>query len=89
MWDEYFAEASQQHERLQTCKYIQKWVRPKDLVWTRSPEGQYFLARVTSGWEYWTTPEAVELDIDIANVFRCEFKPVPMDCVPGKVVSCF
>jgi hypothetical protein len=53
-WDEYFNEASQTHGNLQVCKYISKWVSEGDLVWTRDAVGQYYLARVTSGWEYWT-----------------------------------
>ncbi len=58
-------------------------------MWTRDPSGHYYLARVLSGWEYWTTKESRQLDIDIANVFRCELKPVAIDEVPGKIVACF
>jgi hypothetical protein len=88
-WDEYFNEASQIHDNLQICKYIKKLVSEGDLVWTRDADGQYYLARVTSGWEYFTSPEANELDIDIANIFRCVFKRVDIDAVPGKIVACF
>lgn len=88
-WDEYYQEASQEHDNLQVCKYIQKWVSHGDLVWTRDPSGHYYLARVLSGWEYWTTEESRQLDIDIANVFRCELKRVAIDEVPGKIVACF
>jgi hypothetical protein len=88
-WDEYYEEASQEHENLQVCKYIQKWVSPGDLVWTRAPSGEYYLARVSSGWGYWTTEESRIEDIDIANVFRCVIKPVEIDDVPGKIVACF
>lgn len=89
-WDEYFNEASQIHDNLQVCKYIHKWVSEGDLVWSRDPDAkQYYLARVTSGWEYWTSPEAKELDIDIANIFRCVLQRVDIDAVPGKIVACF
>lgn len=88
-WDAYFNEASLIHDNLQQCKYIKKWVSEGDLVWTRDAAGQYSLARVKSGWEYWVSPEAIDLDIDIANIFRCEIRPVPIDSVPGKVVACF
>jgi len=88
-WDEYFNEASQINGNLQICKYIQKWVSEGDLVWTRDTEGQYYLARVTSGWEYWTSLEAKELDIDVANIFRCVFQSVDIDAVPGKIIACF
>lgn len=88
-WDEYYAEASQVHNNLQVCKYIHKCVSEGDLVWTRDYLGQYYLARVTSGWEYWVTEEAKELDIDIANIFHCVFKRVDIDEVPGYIVNCF
>ena len=88
-WDEYYEEASQEHENLNVCNYIHKWVGSGDLVWTRDTFGQYFLARVLSGWEYWTTEESNQRDIDIANIFRCEIRQVAIDAVPGKIVACF
>lgn len=88
-WDEYLNEASQIHSKLQICKYIKKWVSEGDLVWTRDAAGQYYLARVISGWEYWTSQEANDLDIDVANVFRVVFKSVDLDAVSGKIVACF
>lgn len=88
-WDEYFSEASQLYNDLQTCKYIQRLVREGDLVWTRNVKGQYYFARVTSGWEYWTSREASDLDIDVANIFRVVFRSVEIDAVPGKIVACF
>lgn len=88
-WDEYFNEASQIHDNLQICKYINKWVSEGDLVWTRDAVGQYYLARVSSGWEYWTSQDANDLDIDVANIFRVVFKSVEIDAVPGKIVACF
>ena len=88
-WDEYFAEASRIHDNLNVCKYIKKWVNSGDLVWTRDTNGQYYLARVISGWEYWIDQESIERDIDIANIFRVDFKKVIIDQVPGKVVACF
>lgn len=33
--------------------------------------------------------EAVDLDIDIANIVRCELLTVEIDRVPGKVAACF
>lgn len=89
IWDEYFSEASNEHENLNVCKYIQKWVCQGDLVWTRDAVGRYYLARVKSGWEYWISQEAIEKDIDVANIFRVEFKNVEIDAVPGKVIACF
>ena len=89
IWDEYFSEASQIHDNLQVCKYIHKWVDEGDLVWTRDYTGEYYLARVKSKWEYWTCQEAIENDIDIANVFKVDIFKVDIDAVPGKVVACF
>lgn len=89
IWDEYYTEASQEHPNLQVCSYIHKSIRLGDLVWTRDPSSHYYLARVLSGWEYWTTEKSNRLDIDIANVFRCELKRVDIDEVPGKIVACF
>ena len=90
-WDEYYEEASRIYgdNRLGICKYIHTWVGERDLVWTRDPTGQYYLAYVKSGWEYWTSQEGIDRDIDIANVFRCVFQKVDLDVVPGKVVACF
>ena len=61
----------------------------RDLVWTRDPKGKYYLARVISGWEYWTSGEGREKNIDIANVLRCDFFDVKLDEVLGVIVSCF
>lgn len=58
-------------------------------MWTRDPSGHYYLARVLTGWEYFTSEESRRQDIDIANVFRCELKRVEIDEVPGKVVASF
>lgn len=88
-WDKYFAEASKIHDNLNVCQYINKWVSHGDLVWTRGVDGQYYLARVISGWEYWIEQEAIEQDIDIANIFRVEFRKIAIDQVPGKVIACF
>jgi hypothetical protein len=88
-WDEYYDEASTTHKDLNVCKYIYKRVNAGDLAWTRDSFGSYLLARVNSGWEYWTTEESRRLDIDIANIFRCELKRVEIDEVPGKIVACF
>jgi len=88
-WDEYFAEASKIHDNLNGCIYINKWVSKDDLVWTRDLSGEYYLAKVITGWEYFVNQESIDKDIDIANVFRVEFKKVDIDQVPGKVVACF
>ena len=88
-WDKYYKEASKKHSNLNICAYIEKTVCIDDLVWTRDQNGEYYLARITSGWEYFETPESKEKDIDIANIFRVIFLKKEIDAVPGKVVACF
>jgi hypothetical protein len=88
-WDTYYDEASQIHDSLQICKYINKWVKEGDLVWTRDAGGQYYLSRVISGWEYWMGQEAINDDIDISNIFRVDLERIDIDQVPGKIVACF
>jgi len=88
-WKEYFEEAVGIHGKLTICKYIKEWVCKNDLVWTRNTEGEYYLAKVLSGWEYWADNKAIQKDIDIANIFRVSFQKIPIDKVPGKVVACF
>lgn len=92
IWEVYEQVALPAHgsrKELQQPRYIYEKVEPGDLVWTRDPDGRYYLARVTAGWNYWTTPEGQEMNIDIANVFRCDFCEVALDAVPGRVVSSF
>lgn len=88
-WETYYAEASAIHNNLNVCKYIRKWVDTGSLVWTRDTQGNYYLAKVISGWEYYTTKEARTRNIDIANIFRVEFQRISLDEVPGKVVASF
>ena len=89
-WEEYYGEASKKYKKEpQSCKYINERVGEGDLVWTRDAGGQYYLAKVTAGWEYWVSKEANEQNIDIANIFRVEFQNVSIDSVPGKVVASF
>jgi hypothetical protein len=89
IWSEYFELAKTKHKDLNNCKYIKTWVSVGDLVWTRDNLGQYYIARVNSAWEYFTSEESETADIDIGNVFRCEIKKVEIDEVPGKVIACF
>ena len=89
-WDEYYREASEKYGYDSTiCKYIYENVCCKDLIWTRDPFGEYYLASVISGWEYWVTDESKEKDIDIANIFCCKIQKVNIDAVPGKIIACF
>ena len=88
-WDEYYREAALIHDDLRQVSYIKKWVSQGDLVWTRDTFGQYFIARVTSPWEYYTTIDSTRRDIDIGNIFRCDIKKVPYDEVPGKLKNYF
>lgn len=87
-WEEYETEANQHHDDLSRVRYVKNYVKKDDLIWTRCPEGHYYLAKVISEWEYLTNDRAK--DADIVNVVRCEILKVPLiDAVPGKVVACF
>ena len=88
-WGVYREAAAQEHDNIQQPQFIQKNVQPRDLVWTRAPCGQYYLAKVTGGWEYWMNEEGRNKDFDIANIFRCKFHQVKLDAVPGRVVRSF
>ena len=89
-WAEYERVAQPAHDSIAQPRYIATHVSPGALVWTRDADARYYLARVQSGWEYWTSPEAATMDIDIANIFRCEdFCEVELDRVPGTVVTSF
>ena len=88
-WNEYLSEASPIHDNLNIPKYMHRWVTPGNLVWTRDPDGRYYLVYVISPWEYWQAPEGRNQDIDIANIFRCKFQEVEIDSVPGTVVASF
>lgn len=87
-WEEYEAEANEHHDDLSRVRYLKNYVKKDDLIWTRCTSGHYYLAKVTSEWEYFTNDRAK--DADIVNVIRCEILKAPsIDSVPGKVVACF
>ena len=87
-WDILHTAAADIHGDLGTCAYIRHRVQKDDLVWTRDTQGNY-LARVLSGWEYFTTEESRESGIDIGNVFRVTFERLTINEVAGTVVACF
>lgn len=89
-WKEYESEASEIYGsgELSRVRYLKNNLKKDDLIWTRNEEGNYYLGKVVSEWEYFSNPEAQ--DADIVNVVRCELIKVPsIDDVPGKVVACF
>lgn len=89
-WEEYESEASEIYggSELSRVRYLKNNLKKDDLIWTRNEEGNYYLGKVVSEWEYFSNPEA--RDADIVNVVRCELIRVPsVDDVPGKVVACF
>lgn len=87
--DIYITAAKQFGHDTQLVRYIQNNVKSGDLVWTRSETGQYFLARVKSGWRYQTIEQPLGQDIDLGNIFDVKMVPVQLSDVPGKVVACF
>jgi hypothetical protein len=50
-----------------TCNYIYQNIKPGHLVWTRDHSGQYYLARVLSGWEYWHSEEAAKHNTELTR----------------------
>ncbi len=90
-WEDYETEARVSDYSPRQIKYVsffRRNVKKDDLIWTRSPIGEYFLAKVNSGWEYFLNEDAKKADI--VNIVRCDIKRIPsLSDVPGKVVSCF
>lgn len=89
-WKEYEKEATEIYgsDKLSRVRYLKNRVEPNNLLWTRDTKGNYYLAKVRSGWEYYTNRAAQ--DADITNVVRCKMlKVISVDDVPGKVVACF
>jgi hypothetical protein len=89
-WEEYEKEAESIYgsKDLSRVRYLRNNVRENDLIWTRDTEGNYYLGKVLSGWEYFTNVEAQ--DADITNVVRCNLIKVDsVDDVPGKIVASF
>ncbi len=88
-WNEYIAvaEKKDEYKDVQSVRYLYRWVKENDLIWTRDTMGRYYLGRVISPWEYLATPKA--LQADIVNICRCEIFPVDVDDVPGGVVRPF
>jgi hypothetical protein len=89
-WDEYYAEAKNIYGKgeLSRVCYLKKKIQTDNLIWTRCPKGEYYLAKVISNWEYLTNPEAQAADI--VNIVRCNILKVQdISQVPGKVIACF
>ena len=89
-WDEYEKTATKMFGRknLTGIRYIKNNIRSNDLIWTRSPDGIYYLGKVESEWEYYSNPEAQEADI--VNIVRCNLIKIPnISDIPGKVIASF
>ena len=70
---------------------VRRWnedVKIGDLVWTRTTNAEYFLARVIGEWRY--EPATEFIDADMVNMREVEFVFVGNKFqVPGKVVRSF
>lgn len=88
-WEEYEKEATEiHHNDLSRVRYLKDNIKERDLIWTRDTESNYYLAKVISGWEYYTNCRAQ--NADITNIVRCNILKVPtIDYVPGKIIACF
>lgn len=89
-WAEFLELAKDRYSQksLTRVKYLKNNLKENDLIWTRDTNGEYYLAKSNSSWEYFSSSDA--LDADILNVVRCNILKVPsIDDVPGKVIACF
>ena len=89
-WGEFISEASIHHspKALKNVRTFKDKVKKDDLIWTRSPSGVRYLAKVNSEWEYYSTEDAK--NADIVNIVRCDLYQIPsIDDVPGKIDACF
>jgi len=90
-WDEYETEAREIYDgsrKISRVRYLKNNIKTNDLIWTRDTDGQYYLAKIKSEWEYYSNPKAQA--VDIVNIVRCKLVKVPLvDDVPGKVIASF
>jgi hypothetical protein len=89
-WEEYESEASAIYGRseLSRVRYLKNNLKKNDLIWTRDTDGNYYIGKVKSEWEYLSNKDAQ--DADIVNIVRCDLQKIPsIDEVPGKVIACF
>ena len=84
-WTDYVAR-SKDTEWGKVNDNVRRWkedVKIGDLVWTKTPNKEYFLARVIGGWHYEPAPEF--FDIDMVNIREVEFVSVGNESQVGKV----
>lgn len=88
-WEEYKQLAEKEYGDINRVQYLYERLTKDDFIWTRDTNANYYLAKVISGWEYCTNPEAIRADI--LNIVRCEdiFQIESIDQTPGKVKACF
>ena len=90
-WSEYEerVRAENLHKNVNNVRRLKEKVKINDLVWTKTPNKEYYLARVIDEWRYEPAPEFV--DVNMVNVRKVdEFVFVGNESqVPGKVVRSF
>jgi hypothetical protein len=89
-WQSYEVLATQKFgdADLSRVRFLHDNIQKKDLIWTRDPQGKYYLAKVLSPWEYYETTGSA--DADVVNVVRCRILEVQrLDDVPGEIINCF
>lgn len=87
-WDDYIAWAHEQWPHGRDTGNIWRFHDADGLVWTKSADGIYFLARFTGAWEYRSGGLHDELDVN--NVRPARIVEVgPETVVPGAVVRRF
>lgn len=89
IWNEYETEAVKKYRKIDNVRYLKEKVKIDDLMWTRDPNGDYYLAKIKKEWEYYPNDKA--RNADILNIVRCEkiYQIDNIDEVPGKIKASF
>jgi hypothetical protein len=89
-WPEYLAQARKIWTDRQFAPVRWFEAAPEgSLVWTRNPEGIYYLARFAAPWEYRDSQENRELDLNNVRPAQIVLVPGAEGGVPGAVVRAF
>jgi len=88
-WDEYCLRARTEYKDSngwQAAANAIHAMKKRDLCWTRTRAGKYWVGRIEGDWEYRNSPENCRTDV--YNVRECQWACVgDMHEVPGKIVN--
>jgi len=90
---EWFKEAATREYRentsWQSVRAFAKSVKLHDLVWFRDLKGRFYIAEITSAWQYAYDDHAA-IGADIVNYRQAKIIEAGLaDSVPGKIIACF